>query len=166
MKNLFVFDCESTSLHGSTFAVGAIVSDQKGNEIDRFELMSLEGKDNAGDWVQENVIPGLSDMPTCATDLELRNSFFEFYMKHKESCDIYSDVNYPVETNFLAAVVVDDLAKREWSMPYPLHDIAMFVNIDIDRCAKYERETENKLRKHNPTDDSISSLYCYLKAKS
>jgi len=161
-KNLFVFDCESTSLHGSTFAVGCIVSDQKGNEIDRFELLSLEGKEKAGDWVKKNVIPNLSDMPICKTDLELRNRFFYFYMQHKESCNIYSDVNYPVETNFLAAVVADDLKNREWSMPYPLFDIAMFVDISIDRCEKYAKETGRTLRKHNPTDDSIASLHCFL----
>ena len=161
-KNFFVFDCESTSLHGSTFAVGCIVSDPKGNEIDRFELLSLEGKENAGDWMKENVMPNLSDMPTCKTDLELRNRFFDFYLKHKESCNIYSDVNYPVETNFLAEVVKDDFKNREWSMPYPLFDIAMSVDIEIDRCEKYTNETGKELRKHNPIDDSIASLYCFL----
>jgi hypothetical protein len=161
-KNLFVFDCESTSLHGSIFAVGCIVADQKGKEIDRLELLSLEGKEKAGDWVKKNVIPNLQDMPTCNTDLELRNKFFDFYMKHKESSNIYSDVNYPVETNFLAAVVADDLKTREWSMPYPLFDIAMSVDINIDRCEKYAIETGKALRKHNPADDSIASLYCFL----
>lgn len=161
-KNLFVFDCESTSLHGSTFAVGCIVANHEGREIDRFELLSLEGKEKAGDWVKGNVIPNLSDMLTCKTDLDLRNRFFDFYMKHKDSCDIYSDVNYPVETNFLADVVSDDMNNREWSMPYPLHDIAMFVDMSIDRCEKYAKETGKKLRKHNPTDDSIASLYCFI----
>ena len=162
MKNLFVFDCESTSLHGSTFAVGCIVSDKKGKEIDRFELMSLEGAQKANDWVKKNVIPNLQDLKTCKTDLELRNEFFKFYQKHAENCKIYSDVNFPVETNFLSAVASDDLVNREFSMPYPLFDIAMYVDVEIDRCEKYEKETGLKLRKHNPTDDSISSLYCFL----
>jgi hypothetical protein len=162
MKNLFVFDCESTNLHGTTFAFGCIVADKTGKEIDRFELLSLEGKEKASPWVKENVMPSLSDMPTCETDLELRNRFFEFYMKHKESCDVYSDVNYPVETNFLSSVVNDDLKNREWLMPYPLNDIAMFIDVNIDRCEFYQKETGNRLRKHNPTDDSIASLYCLL----
>ena len=162
MKNLFVFDCESTSLHGSTFAVGCIVSNPQGIEIDRFEMLSLEGKEKAGDWVKQNVIPNLADMPTCETDLELRNKFFEFYFKHKETCEIWSDCNYPVETNFLEAVVADDVETREWSMPYPLKDISTIVDINIDRCQKYEEKTGKKLRKHNPTDDSISSLFCLL----
>lgn len=162
MKNLFVFDCEATSLHGSTFAVGAIVADGKGIEIDRFELLSNEGKEKACIWVQENVIPSLSDMPICETDRELRDRFFEFYMKHKGSCDIYSDCNFPVETNFLFAVVTDDIEKRQWAMPYPLKDISTIIDIDIDRCAMYEGKTRLKLRRHNPVDDSIASLYCLL----
>jgi hypothetical protein len=212
MKNIFVFDCESTSLHGTTFAVGCVVyslldipykreyglsfgkkketrvekiennvyqyNNMNGREIgayiceyfikkewveiDRFELLSLEGKEKAGDWVKENVIPNISDMPTCDTDKELRDRFFEFYMKHKENSDVYSDVNYPVETNFLAAVVADDLKSREWVMPYPLFDIAMYVDIEIDRCEKYENETGKKLRKHNPVDDSIASFHCFI----
>ena len=199
MKNLLVFDCEATSLHGSTFAIGCIVAtrDEKiakkmiwqsfGNAmisenqakncvkaelsemeengyyiIDSFELLSLEGKEKAGEWVKGNVIPNLSDMPTCKTDLELRNRFFDFYMKYKENCNVYSDVNYPVETNFLAAVVADDIETREWSMPYPLFDISMTVDVSINRCEKYKKETGLKLRKHNPTDDSIASLHCFL----
>jgi len=162
MKHLFVFDCEATSLHGSTFAVGCIVADEKGAEIDRFELLSLEGKGKANEWVKLNVVPELNDIPTCKTDLELRNKFFDFYMKYKDSCKIYSDVNYPVETNFLAAVVADNLESREWSMPYPLYDISMFVDIDINRDEKYSKETGKQLRRHNPADDSIASLYCFL----
>lgn len=162
MKNLFVFDVESQSLHGTGFAVGCIVSDPKGNEIDRFELLSLEGKANANDWVKKNVIPNLQDMKTCETDLELRNEFFKFYQKHADSCNVYSDVNFPVETNFLSAVANDDLINRKFSMPYPLFDIAMFVDVSIDRCEKYEKETGKQLKKHNPTDDSIASLFCFL----
>jgi hypothetical protein len=161
-ENLLVFDVEATSLHGTGFAVGCIVTNYKGKEIDKFELMSLEGAAKANEWVKGNVIPNLQDMKTCDTDLELRNEFFKFYQKHADKCNVYSDVNFPVETNFLSQVANDDLIHREFSMPYPLFDIAMFVDVTIDRCEKYEKETGLKLRKHNPTDDSISSLYCLL----
>lgn len=158
MKNILVFDVESTSLYGTGFAVGAVVADKDGTILEKFELLSLEGKAKASDWVKENVIPSLDDMPTCATDLELRDSFYEFYMAHKESCDIWSDCNFPVETNFLNEVVKDDFEKREWEMPYPLKDISTIVDINIDRVATYPTE----LRKHNPTDDSIASLHHLL----
>lgn len=42
--NILVFDVESTNLHGSGFAVGAIVVNRGGTEVDRFELLSKEGE--------------------------------------------------------------------------------------------------------------------------
>ncbi len=158
MKNIFLFDVESTSLHGTGFAVGALVSDANGTILEKFELLSLEGSIKVGDWVKDNVLPNLSDMPTCETDIELRTAFYEFYMKHKETSEIWSDCNFPVETNFLSAIVNDDIEKREWNMPYPLKDVSTLVSVDIDRCEKYP----TILRKHNPLDDSITSLYCLM----
>ena len=61
-NNIFVFDVESTSLHGSGFAVGAIVVNKIKVEIDRFELLSIEGATKANDWVKENVIPNLKEL--------------------------------------------------------------------------------------------------------
>ena len=162
MKNIFIFDVESTSLHGTGFAVGAIVSTPNGDVIDQFELLSLEGAQKASTWVKENVLPALSEIENCTTDLQLRNRFFNFYMKYKETCEIWGDCIFPVETNFLAAVVADSSETREWSMPYPLKDISTLVDINIDRTAKYETETGRKLKKHNPTDDCVASLYCLL----
>lgn len=161
MDNILLFDVESTSLHGTGFAVGAIVVNKYGSEIDRFELLSKEGSTKVGDWVKKNVLPNLSDMPTCETDKDLRTAFFDFYMKHKETAEIWSDVNFPVETNFLSAIVNDNLAERELSMPYPLKDASTLVDVSIDRCAECGIAD---LRKHNPLDDSRASVYFLLKA--
>lgn len=161
MKNIFLFDVESTSLHGTGFAVGAVVVNKDGTEIDRFELLSKEGAEKVGDWVKENVLPSLSEMPTCETDKELREAFFSFYIKHKETSEIWSDVNFPVETNFLHAIVNDAPNEREWSMPYPLKDASTIIDINIDRCAECGL---SNLRKHNPLDDSRASVYLLLKA--
>jgi len=161
MDNILLFDVESTSLHGTGFAVGAIVVNKAGSEIDRFELLSKEGASKVGDWVKENVLPNLSDMPNCETDVELRDAFFNFYLKHKETAEIWSDVNFPVETNFLHAIVSDAPSEREWSMPYPLKDASTLVDVSIDRCSECGIAD---LRKHNPLDDSRASVYFLLKA--
>ena len=161
MDNILLFDVESTSLHGTGFAVGAIVVNKDGSEIDRFELLSKESAGKARDWVKDNVLPNLSDMPTCETDKDLRTAFFDFYTKHKATAEIWSDVNFPVETNFLSAIVNDNLAEREWSMPYPLKDASTIVDVSIDRCAECGIDG---LRKHNPLDDSRASVYFLLKA--
>lgn len=159
-KNILVFDVESRSLHGKAFAVGAIVIDREGNEIDRFELLSKEGKLQASDWVKQNVIPSLENMPTCETDRQLRELFYSFYTKHKD-CEIWSDVNFPVETNFLSEIVNDDINAREFKMPYPLNDISTLVDIDINRAKEYVGTVE--LKEHNPLHDSIASAYLLLK---
>ena len=160
-KQILLFDAEATSLYGETFAVGAIVADDNNNIIDRFELMSTDLSEQANDWVKENVLPHLKKMPTCKTGVELRTAFYEWYMKHKENCTFWSDVNYPVETNFLNAIVKDDEENRQWNMPYPLYDVANFVDVNIDRldvdaCKKLG------MRKHHPSDDALSSYYTLI----
>lgn len=157
--NILLFDVESTSLHGTGFAVGAVVVNRDGTELDRFELLSKEGAGKANDWVNENVLPNLKDMPTCETDRQLRDLFFAFYLKHKETAEIWSDVNFPVETNFLHAIVNDAPTEREWSMPYPLFDASTLIDVNIDRC---EQCGIDGLRKHNPLDDSIASVKLLL----
>jgi len=160
-QNILVFDVESTNLHGSGFAVGAIVVNRGGTEVDRFELKSKEGEQLANDWVKQNVIPRLEDMPFCNTDRELRDAFYDFYMKHKETAEIWSDCNFPVETNFLSEIVKDDFEGRQWTMPYPLKDISTIVDIDIDRAIE---SGMTELRKHNPLDDARASVYFLLKS--
>jgi len=159
-ENIFVFDVESISLHGTGFAVGAIVLNRGGTKVDQFELMSLEGAAVASDWVKENVIPHLQDMTTCRFDRTLRDEFYEFYMKHKDTAEIWSDCNFPVETNFLSEIVKDDWVNRQWNMPYPLKDISTLFDVEIDRI---EACGIPGLRKHNPFDDARASAHLLLK---
>ncbi|MCF8245532.1 MAG: hypothetical protein K9J37_13660 [Saprospiraceae bacterium] len=162
--NILVFDCEAVHLHGVTFAAAALVIDRSTRQIlDQFELLAEEGIPMCGDWVQENVLPHLGDLPTCKTSKELRDRFFQFYQQHKGTADIFSDVNFPVETNFLSAIVADDPEKRQFEMPYPLYDVANFVDVNIERFAACGIPN---LRKHHPLDDALASGICYLKTIS
>ncbi len=160
-NNLLIFDVEATSLHGTAFAVGAIVTDKQGNETDKFELLSKQGKEKASEWVRENVIPSLTNMPVCDTDRQLRELFYAFYCKHKDTAEIWSDCNFPVETNFLTEIVNDDLANREFSMPYPLNDVSTVVDINVDRIKEYGGSLE--LKPHSPIDDARASAFHLLK---
>ena len=160
-KNILLFDVEAISLHGGAFAVGAIVADENDEIIDKFSLKSLEGERNVGDWVKQNVLPSLTDMPTCKTNLDLGNKFYNWYLKHMDNCEIWSDVNYPVETNFLSALVSNDPIAREWKMPYPFYDVADFVDVNVDRA---QASGIPGLRKHHPMDDAIASFHCLIKS--
>lgn len=159
-KNHLIFDVESTSLHGTGFAVGAVVIDGSGNVLDQFSLKSVESEKNADPWVQENVIPHLKNMLTVETTKELRTKFYEFYMKHKETCEVWSDVNFPVETNFLSDIVNDEPHERKWNMPYPLKDISVLIDVNIDRA---EYSEIKGLRKHHPLDDAMASAMSLVK---
>lgn len=158
-KNMLVFDVESTSLMGSGFAFGAIVISPEGEIVDEIELLSEEGKAKADEWVKTNVIPSLDGMTTVETDKELREKFWEFYEKHKETSQIWGDVIFPVETNFLTDVAKDDLKNRAFNMPYPLLDIVNFIHPNYNRA---ELSKIEGLRPHNPLDDAKASAFAYL----
>jgi hypothetical protein len=67
VKNLFVFNRESTSLHDATFVVGAVVygiKKEKWVEIDRFKLPNIKEKQKANDWFEK-----------CVTDDTISNPF-------------------------------------------------------------------------------------------
>jgi len=70
---------------------------------------------------------------------------------------------FPVETNFLSAIVADAPEERAWEMPYPLYDIANFVDINIVRA---EACGIPGLRQHHPLDDALASAVCFLKTMS
>lgn len=161
-SKIFMFDVESTSLYGVGFAVGVVVWDKVSRQVvDTFELKSVDKSNEVlyCDFVKEQVLPALGDMPTCETNKELRDAFYEFYMKHRSDADIVSDVNYPVETKFLMDVVKDDESARMWNMPYPLYDISNDIDVSVDRVLSSGLQG---LRVHNPLDDARASLMTYL----
>jgi len=163
-KNIFVFDVESTDLHGKGFAVGAIVLDAKtGEEVDSFLLKSFEGEKDSCEWVKTNVLPWLKDYPAVATGTELRNRFWKFYLEHKDDCEVWADVAYPVETNFLEEVYRDDPENRAFAMPYPLCDISSHVDVNVDRVKFSELMG---LEKHNPFHDALASAFSLFRVSA
>jgi hypothetical protein len=160
MENIFMFDVESTSLHGRAIAVGAVVADLNGKIIDSLEVLSTESLNRCCDFVKKNILPNLEGMPTVNSDRALINEFWKFYDKYRENSEIWSDVNYPVETNFLEMVYRNDPENRWSKMPYPLMDASNYIPENIDRVLMAQSSLKEKLRKHNPKDDARASLHC------
>lgn len=159
-EHIFVFDVESTSLMGTAFAFGAIVMNTKTKEIvDKTGLLSTDPINKYADWVQQNVLPKVESLPKCNTNLELRSAFWAFYTKWKDKTEIWSDCAFPVETNFLSAVALDDIKNREFLMPFPLRDIANFITLEKDRI---KLSGLNDLNPHHPIDDSFASATCII----
>lgn len=159
-----MFDVESTSLHGVGFCAAAVVYDHLGKKIDEFAMIAQEAIPLCNDFVKENILYLLKDIPSVATIVELRTHFYNFMQKHRHHAEFWSDVNFPVETNFLAAIVKDDPGPREWEMPYPLKDASNFLPIDLDRHATANKTYLDRLDKHNPIHDCIASYICLRNA--
>lgn len=181
-----VIDCESIGLYGDTFAVAAVLSNNKGKILEVFHCACMvqgvlsqldritfftegEGKKVVSECKKLNQVESLK---------ELRDSFWKFYMKcvshvreTNDKLQVYGDVIFPVESNFLAAVAKDNLEDRQFLMPYPLMDVANSVDVNIDRIDKYIKENayyivcdvaNRKPIKHNPLWDVKTSLWALM----
>jgi hypothetical protein len=164
MKNLFVVDAETDGLYGAVWAIGTVVLREDGSELDRF-AGQVDPSDLTDSWVRENVAAHIS-LPRFATRQELRDAFWAFWTRHRESAMCVADVGSPVESGLFRTCVADDPASRMWNGPYPLHEVATVllcagVDPDVDRVA-FSGLTG--LTKHNPVDDSLASGHSWLKA--
>lgn len=165
-KNIFMFDAESNGLQGDAFAFGAVVMDpESGKVIDSCEgRCPIVGKVDS--FVTERVLPSLSNMSTdCETGLDMRNKFWDFLQQHKETSNIWTDCQWPVEARFLLACVDDDKGgKRDFCGPFPLYDLSNFVDPNMNR-EKYAGNliTGKSVRKHHPVWDSEVSALCLIK---
>ena len=163
---LFVFDVETDGLYGDGFAVGAVVLED-GKEVARFSGIA-EPEKVKNEWVRENVIPHLDGLTEFPTRKDMRNAFWEFWMKHRDGALCFADFGSPVESGFFRACVTDDPERRMWDGPYPLHEVgtlllAAGIDPDIDRV---EFSGLKNLKKHNPVDDALASAITIDKALS
>lgn len=171
MKDLFfVFDVESIGLHGQGFAVGWVVVDIEGQELDRGYLSF--SRDNAfgtlvnRKWVEENVIPHLPD-PVHTYPQNMRSAFWDKWLEWKaKGATLWADCAWPVEARFLADCVDDNTENREWEGPYPLHEISTILFVaGIDPTGKFPR-LENEEPAHHPTCDARQSARILIEALS
>jgi hypothetical protein len=165
-RRFMVFDVESVGLHGEGFAVGYVVIDHTGNELDsgRFACPpdrasgSLKGRE----WVAVNV-PALP--VTHATPSAVRSAFWHKWQEWQaKGAMLVADCAWPVETGFLSLCIKDvqpvvrgcplDDGPRGWEGPYPLLDAAsMFFLAGIDPLASHGR-LENEIPEHDPLADA------------
>ncbi len=158
-NKFLVFDVESVGLHGEGFAVGFVVVDREGNELERGLFVTSPnvayGLNEGHKWARENV----PDMDaTHTTTWMVRAAFWRRWMHWKDQGAVLAaDCSWPVEARFLIACVEDNLREREWSGPYPLIDIgSVLLAKGIDPVQEFTRGAA-ELPKHNPLKDAIQS---------
>lgn len=166
MKNFLIFDCEANGLHGQVFAVAVVTMNERGEILDSFEgKCPIEGVLNS--WVGENVIPHLAGMTEYPAPRTLRDAFWAFLQRHKDSgAEIWADTAWPVEAGFLSACVADDPGARLWEGPYPLLDVSTLLSVSITR-EEYVADllVGRTARKHHPSWDAEVSGLALLRAK-
>lgn len=166
MTNLYmVFDVESVGLHGEGFAVGWVVVDETGKELEAVrEACSpdkAQGDDDGRIWVDDHCsIPADHTSP-----IGVRSSFWASWLRWKEQgAVLVADCAWPVEARFLVDCVEDDCVARTWEGPYPLHDVATArLCAGFDPLATVER-LPNELPQHDPLADARQSARLWLEA--
>lgn len=166
MKNFCVVDVESNGLHGQSFAVGAVVVNADGVEVDRFCARTPIIGD-VDEFVMEQVLPAMSAIPVTHDDPGAMVEAFVKWFEAIGDVDLFVDVGYPVETTFFIGTSLFGFA------PYPVHEVAtLFLaasfDPDCDR-AVFARESgypeEIVLltgEKHDPVADARASASCVL----
>ncbi|KPV49201.1 hypothetical protein SE17_33960 [Kouleothrix aurantiaca] len=165
-KLYMVFDVESVGLQGEGYAVGYVVVDGAGNELEAWRGAcspdAAQGGINGRAWIAANtpVIP-----VDFTTPHALRNRFWAAWERWEErGAVLVADCAWPVEARFLAACVDDELSVRSWQGPYPLHDVATArLLAGFDPLATVER-LPTELPQHDPLADARQSARLWLEA--
>lgn len=160
----FSFDAETDGLYGEAFAIGAVVMESGGQELDRFEGISLH-EPIVNPWVCENVLPLVGGLTAYDTRKALREAFWQFYLKWRGKAIIVADVPYPVEAQLLRQCVQEALDERCFQGPFPLLDVASVLfacgeDPLVDRRAYGGYESPA----HHPVEDARASCLCLFKA--
>lgn len=179
-RHILSFDAESNGLHGEIFAIGAVVIPffQPQRQLAAFRgYCKIPITDR---WVQEHVMPHISDLDLYASPAELREEFWKWLTKYqhpRSSTMALCDVAFPVESRLLTQCVADQIKKgdpQKLNGPYPLHELAtLLYAIGEDPIELNRREWPTaimpgglmpKLVQHNPFDDALAAAWCAVNA--
>lgn len=155
------FDLETNNLHGTPFAIGAVVVDGHGTVHDSFTARCPITSD-VDEWVKSNVLPAVKDMPeTHGSYKDMREAFWRWYLAAEEKSDYVLVANgYPVEYRFLIDCQEADLEERYWQHPFPILDltsilIAKGVDSNVRKSQiRKKLHQEAPFAQHNPFDDA------------
>lgn len=167
---IFSIDAETIGLYGEPFAVGYTVTNLEGKELEQGYLAcpsnNAKGEPANREWVQINVVPHLPSETTHENPHDLCEAVYQIWMRVKESYKeviAIADCLFPVEASLFSRMIRGDEQKRQWTGPYPLHEVATALLISgIDRKAHPPLGTE--LPEHHPLHDARYSSRLFLLA--
>jgi len=161
-RYIISIDAEATSLHGSVFAIGAVVLETaSGCWLDKC-LWLTRNHPHVNSFVEMHVLPALEKETATHSNMALMRDDFWRWLKSKIALSgsiVVADCGWPVEANLLSACVADS-PDDEMDGPYPLHEVAtLLLAADLDPKGDYWHlmSPEKRLRKHHPTIDAEQS---------
>ncbi len=159
------FDVESYGLYGEAFAVGVVVIDRETGEERQSFFAACPVEETVGfvedspthQWLKENVLVHLQ-APTHMTPREVRQAFWKFYQcfDHKTT-RFCADCGSPVEANFLRQCVLDNVENRNYSAPYPLHELGTLLLVNGKDPVGCFPRLPSELPAHHPVCDARQS---------
>jgi hypothetical protein len=167
---LFSFKVRTDEPYGIAYVVGATVWDLNNPEfpIDHFVGMADVTSLRIDEWFRRGDITALS-VTRYLTIFAMRNAFWDFYEKYRESAIIVVDGS-PRESKFIESCVEDYYGLRIDKASYPLHDLRTILfayNIDpnINRL-EFSGMDPLCMVKGNPIDDSVITAKIFMKVMS
>lgn len=165
---IFSFDAETNGLWGTPFAIAAVVY-ENGKEVSSFAARCSIA-DPINDWVIDNVLPNITDMPIdCDNYQHLLEHFSRYYMSVKTSGPVYhiGHIVVPVESSLIKDMNYHGFI-GDWDAPYPLIDVsAMLLMAGEDPTSvdayikKYGITIPFTGSTHHPLYDSIACAEVY-----
>lgn len=154
--NYFFIDAETDGLYGRFLSVAVLVTDENGNELDRFYgAKRIDPEKIESQWVKENVLPHLKNAAvTYETEDDLLEAVWHFWMKHRESAFAVADVMHPVESRLFTECVRHSLSEREFLAPFPMLDLSTLLYVNKDKVdIENEIAKKRKLIRHDAFND-------------
>ncbi|MDA8216826.1 MAG: hypothetical protein M0Z94_04330 [Dehalococcoidales bacterium] len=161
-----VFDIESIGLHGEAFAVGYVLVDREGRELESGIFAcpreQARGQESQRPWVEEHV-PRLP--LTHSNPRGVRDAFWALWMEMKgRGAQLVSEISWPVQTNFLSACVQDLPAQREKESEMLLYDLSTARLVRGLGSADKEERLPDELPQHNPLADARQTARLFVAA--
>ncbi len=169
MRNIFSFDAEANGLWGEPFSIAAVVLSHSGEKLDQF-LGRCPISAAPTDWVKENVLPAMDDIPeTYGSYTALLKDFSVFYMKHKDTADTVVYIGGIVESGILWDMHEAGLI-GEYDAPFPVHDVSGRLeqagedptSLEEYRIRYHIDISDLSKRAHNPVYDAALAARVYL----
>jgi hypothetical protein len=166
MTEIFSFDAETDGLYGPVWAIGAVVYDDADGVTDAFSGQ-LDPGVVTDSWVRDHIVP-VVHLPRYDHRDQLLDAFWAFWEKHRLYARCVADFGAPVEAGLFRACIERDLPGRQWSGPYPMHELGtalLLAGVDPD-VNRREYARAPHLVPHDPVDDAVAAALCWNRAVS